>query len=160
MTRKLGAVFILFIGLGSLAMAARQTVPAQRAKLEADIKDAVEAVQRIVNQPVTRLTRTADMPVATLRPGWFHDGAIKPDFNNVDIRTTRETPYDKYPYVTSDLNDGLAFVGSELEFNAMTKYFYTDRSVPKRKLSEAEMLEINRLYRIIGHCEQELARLQ
>jgi hypothetical protein len=42
----------------------------------------------------------------------------------------------------------------------MTKYFYTDRSVPKKRLTEAEMLEINRLYRIIGHDEEQLARSQ
>jgi hypothetical protein len=41
----------------------------------------------------------------------------------------------------------------------MTKYFITDRSVPKKKLTEAEMLEINRLYRIIGHCNQQLDEL-
>ena len=42
----------------------------------------------------------------------------------------------------------------------MTKYFYTDRTLPKKKLSETELLEINRLYRIIGRCERELAKLQ
>jgi hypothetical protein len=38
----------------------------------------------------------------------------------------------------------------------MTKFFYVDRSVPKKKLTEDEMLEINRLYRIIGQCEIQL----
>jgi hypothetical protein len=55
------------------------------------------------------------------------------------------------------LNPGVCFLGNELEFNAMTKFFYTDRTLPKKKLTEAEMLEINRLYRIIGTCEQKLA---
>jgi hypothetical protein len=68
--------------------------------------------------------------------------------------------YDKYGYVNSDLNPGVVFIGQDLEFNSMTKYFYTDRSVPKKKLTEPEMLEINRLYRIIGRCEKELAQLQ
>ena len=45
------------------------------------------------------------------------------------------------------------FRGSDLEFNPMTKYFYTDRSLPKKKLQEYEMLEINRFYRIIGQFE-------
>ena len=40
----------------------------------------------------------------------------------------------------------------------MTKYFYTDRSVPKKKLTEEEMLEINRLYRIIGQDQDRLAK--
>jgi hypothetical protein len=82
------------------------------------------------------------------------------DFNTVDVRTTRETPYDQHQYVTSDLNPDIVFIGSELEFNPMTKYFYTDRSLPKKKLSEADMIEINRLYRIIGRCETQSAELQ
>ena len=42
----------------------------------------------------------------------------------------------------------------------MTKYFYTDRSVPKKRLTEAEMLEINKLYRVIGHYQHELLVLE
>jgi hypothetical protein len=41
----------------------------------------------------------------------------------------------------------------------MTKYFYIDRSLPKKKLTEAEMLEINKLYRVIGACEEQLLEL-
>ena len=121
---------------------------------------AIAQVQKIVNQPVARLARKPGMDVATFSPGWFHEGANKPDFNNVDVRTTQEKIYDQHAYVTSDLNPGVVFRGRDLEFNSNTKYFYTDRSVPKKKLTEAEMLEINRLYRIIGRCEQQLAQLQ
>jgi hypothetical protein len=42
------------------------------------------------------------------------------------------------------------FRGRDLEFNAMTKHFYTDRSVPKKRLTEEQMVEINRLYRVIA----------
>src|SRR5258708_7935700 len=52
------------------------------------------------------------------------------------------------------------FIGRQLEFNANTKYFYKNRSIPKKKLTEAEMVEINRLYRIIGKCEREIARIK
>ena len=38
----------------------------------------------------------------------------------------------------------------------MTKYFYEDRSLPKKKLTGEEMLEINRLYRVIGRCKEQL----
>jgi len=98
--------------------------------------------------------------VAFYSPGWFHQGAIKPDFNTVDVRATQQLDYAGHQYVTSDLNPGVVFLGNELEFNPMTKYFYTDRLVPKKKLTEAEMLEINQLYRVIGHCEQQLTELQ
>src|SRR5215467_12957533 len=122
--------------------------------------EAIHQVEKIVNQPVAAYRRAAGMHVGLFSPGWFHPGATKPDFNNVDVRTTQETPYDSHQYVTSDLNPGLVFLGSQLEFNSMTKYFYTNRSLPKKKLSETEMVEINRLYRIIGKCEQQLGQTQ
>lgn len=156
-------VFVVLIGL-CVASFGQQSVAekkAQRAAVEVEWKTAVQAVQRIVNQPVTRLPRTKEMRVAGFGPVWFHDGAVYPDFNNVDVRKTRETTtYDKHEYVTSDLNPGVVFIGKELEFNAMTKAFYLDPTFPKKKLSETEMLEINRLYRIIGRCEQQLANLK
>ncbi len=128
--------------------------------LKAEMEDAIARVREIVNQPVTALTRTPEIETATYSPGWFHEGAEKPDFNRVDVRTTQQLSYGQHKYVTSDLNPGVVFLGNELEFNPMTKYFYTERSLPKKKLTEAEMLEINRLYRIIGHDEEELGRLQ
>jgi hypothetical protein len=116
---------------------------------------AISQVQGIVNQPVTQLKRAPGMIVGEY-PGWFHPGAQKPDFNTVDVRATQQFVYDAYQYVSSDLNPGVVFPGHELEFNSMTKYFITDRTHPKKRLTEAEMLEINRLYRIIGRCEQQL----
>lgn len=84
-----------------------------------------------------------------------------PVFNTTDVRLTRDTSaYDRHPYVTSDLNPGVAWLSRSVEFNPMTKYFYTNFTLPKKRLTEAEMLEINRLYRVIGKCEQELASLQ
>lgn len=56
------------------------------------------------------------------------------------------------------MNPGVVFLGAELEFNPQTKYFYVDRSLPKRKLSEAEMHEINQLYRVIVRDEDELSK--
>jgi len=133
---------------------------AQIIALKRQMNDAVTRVQDIVNQQVAPVQRTPGMPVELFGPPWFHPGAAKPDFNTVDIRTTQETPYDRYQYVSTQLNPGLAWAGSELEFNSNTKMFYTDRSVPKKKLTEEEMLEVNRLYRIIGRCEQQLIQLQ
>jgi len=155
-------VFAVLMGLcqSCLAQQSSADTQAQRVAVEAEMKTAIQEVQRIVNQPVNQLIRTPEMQVSTYKPGWFHDGASKPDFNNVDVRRTREATYDKQQYITSDLNPGVVFIGSEVEFNSMTKYFYTDRTLPKKKLSEQEMLEINRLYRVIGRCEQQMAILQ
>jgi hypothetical protein len=129
-------------------------------ELESEKQTAIQEVQRIVNQPVTQLARIDEMRVDTYRPGWFHEGAAKPDFNTVDVRLTQDTSYGRNQYVTSDLNPGVVFLGQEVEFNSMTKYFYVDRSLPKKKLTGEEMVEINRLYRIIGRCEQQLAELK
>jgi hypothetical protein len=153
--RILSTLLILLLSL----VAPLSWAPAQGTAAPAtETLDAAAARQRvidIVNQPVTHLPRTAEAGIFS--PGWFHDGAIKPDFNNVDVRATQEFTYDSSSYVTSDLNPSEMFVGRDLEFNAMTKYFYTDRTLPKKRLSEAEMLEINRLYRIIGRDEHAVA---
>jgi hypothetical protein len=155
------AVFLLAaMALCQSCATPRAKIEDQRATLESEKQAAIQEVQRIVNQPVRQLTPTDDMRVSTYRPGWFHEGAVKPDFNNVDVRTTQETSYGQQQYVTSDLNPGVVFMGSEVEFNSMTKYFYVDRSLPKKKLADEEMIEINRLYRIIGRCEKQLADLQ
>ena len=127
---------------------------------QAALDDAMARVRRIVNQPVTALPIREGMDVTVYSPGWFHPGAIRPDFNTVDVRSSQELHYANNIYVTSDLNPGICFLGSELEFNSMTKFFYTDRSLPKKKLTGDEMLEINRLYRIIGQCEQKLGEQQ
>jgi hypothetical protein len=122
---------------------------------QAIMNTAMTRAKAIINQPVAAFPMTPDIRVVTFKP-WFHPGAEKPDFKTVDIRTTQQKVYDQYSYVNSDENPYVYYVGSDLEFNSMTKYFYVDRSVPKKKLTEAEMLEINRLYRIIADCEEEL----
>jgi hypothetical protein len=142
------AVLVVFSFLNPEAVSARPENGA------APIPTAAEARARVIaliNQPVTHLPRTGDPEMFS--PGWFHAGATKPDFATVDIRLTQEFPYQNATYVTSDLNPNEMFLGKELEFNAMTKYFYVDRSLPKKRLSEAEMIEINSLYRIIGEDE-------
>jgi len=161
-TSLLPVIFLLalFLNLSGALPAVASSTDEQIAALKSQMNDAIFKVQDIVNQPVTQLKRTPDMRVGFYSPGWFHPGADKPDFNTVDVRTTQKFDYDEHQYVTSDLNPGVVFLGHELEFNSMTKYFITDRTVPKKKLTEAEMVEINRLYRIIGHCEQQLNELQ
>jgi hypothetical protein len=151
---------LLVVVLGAVAAHANSTEDGIAA-LKAQKNDAIFKVQDIVNQPVTHLKRTPEMgDVAYYRDGWFHPGAETPDFDRVDVRTTQQFVYVGQKYVTSDANPGEVFLGSELEFNPMTKYFYTDRSVPKKKLTDDEMLEINQLYRVIGHCNDQLFDLE
>lgn len=142
------AAFALLVLAGLTA--AFWALPAIKA-LDAQSAQARQAVIAIVNQPIDHLPRTA--AAGLFSPGWFHADATKPDFDNVDVRLTQQLVYADYTYVTSDLNPTEMFIGKDLEFNAMTKYFYVDRSLPKARLSDVEMQEINRLYRIIGHLE-------
>ncbi len=127
----------------------------QIAALKKEKDDAFFRIQDIVNQPVTHLKRTPDMVVKRFID-WGKHNVFRPDFDTVDVRTTQQKMFDGFQYVTCDLNPGEAFIGNELEFNEMTKYFYNDFTVPKKKLTEAEMLEINRLCRIIGSCNRQL----
>jgi hypothetical protein len=130
------------------------------AALNAQRQNAIARVEAIVNQPVTPLPRTPEMvDVGFYSPGWFHEGALKPDFNRVDVRVSQQSIYDDHQFATSDSNPGVVFLGKEIAFNAMTKYFYTNRALPKKKLSEAEMMDINQEYRTIGYCEQRLKEL-
>jgi hypothetical protein len=139
--------------------AATNSSPQNKQGIKLELDDAMARVRVIVNQPVTQLPLTQEMSqgIGYYGKGWFHDGANRPDFNTADVRKTVEGSYAKFKYVTSNLTPGVAFLGSELSFNPQLKYFYTDRSLPKKKLSEAEMVEINRLYRIIGEDEAALA---
>jgi hypothetical protein len=127
------------------------------ASLKNRLKDSMTRVNLIVNQPVATVPLTPELRAAIWGEGWFHPGAITPDFNTVDIRKTQETEqYAKFEFISSNLNPGVAFRGADVEFNSMTKFFYVDRTLPKKRLTEEEMVEINRLYKVIGNCERQL----
>jgi hypothetical protein len=123
------------------------------------VNTAVKSILTIVNQPVTHVPRQAGMKIQSFGPQWFQPGSTRPDFNNPDVAKTQQLLYSKYAYVSSELNPNEAFVGSELEYNPMLKFFYIDRTIPKKKLAPAEMLEVDRLYLVIGQCEPQLIRL-
>lgn len=129
----------------------------QMAALQLQLTNAWQRVLAIVNQPVAAYRRTSDYRVSVYSPGWFHPGAETPDFNTVDVRQSQQLIYTN-EWVSSDISPGMMFKGRDLEFNAMTKLFYTNRSLPKKRLTEAEMVEINSLYRVIGHCRSEINR--
>ncbi|HRE81151.1 MAG TPA: hypothetical protein PLN52_08895 [Opitutaceae bacterium] len=131
-----------------------QLASLRRNKAEAELK-----VKAIVNQPVASVDRTQRLRPKIWGDTWFSDTAVLPDFAVVDVRATQEFPYSGHDYVSTPLNPGVAFSAKELEFNPMTRYFYSDLTVPKKRLSGPEMEEINRLYRTIADCEQRLKEL-
>jgi hypothetical protein len=115
------------------------------------LNSALDRVREIVNQPVESFPMTEELKYKTpVYPIWFHPGAVVPDFNVIEVERTQETNYGKDEWVTSGLTPNLVFRGADLEFNAMTKLFYVDRSLPKKKLTMDEMKEIDQLYRKIG----------
>jgi hypothetical protein len=156
---KLAGMALLMV-LFMVARAGATSTEDEIAALKAQKNDAVFKVEDIVNQPITHVKLTPDMSVSHYDDGWFHPGATMPDFDHVDVRKTQSFPYEGEQYVTSPANPGEVFLGSELEFNSMTKFFYTDRLLPKKKLTEDEMLQINQLYRIIGQCNDRLYDLE
>src|SRR5213593_2267359 len=94
------------VGLCYVSSAAQPAAnpPMETNSVQTEMETAIHQVEKIVNQPVAAYRRGPDMQVSVYSPGWFHEGASKPDFNTVDIRSTQETPYDKHEYVSSDLN--------------------------------------------------------
>ncbi len=133
----------------------------QIAALQLQLTNAWHQVEAIVCQPVRAYRRDDSYRISIYGPGgWFHPGASTPDFNTVDVRKSQELPYATHPWVSSDITPTMMFRGGDLEFNSMTKLFYTNRNLPKKMLTEAEMLQINSLYRTIGHCRSEIERLQ
>jgi hypothetical protein len=141
------------------AVASTNSPADQIAALQLQFTNAWLRVCAIVGQPVQAYQTDNQYPIA-IYPGWFHPGAEIPDFNTVDVRQSQQFPYESHQYVSSDQLPALMFKGADLEFNAMTKLFYTNRSLPKKRLTEDEMVEINSQYRIIGHCQDQIRELQ
>lgn len=141
------------------APANTNSTPDQIAALQLQLTNAWHQVEAIVNQTVRAYQRDPSYHVSVYSPGWFHPGASTPDFNRVDVRKSQELIYTS-PWVSSDVTPNMMFRGSDLEFNANTKLFYTNRDLPKKRLTEADMVQINSLYRTIGHCQSEIDRLQ
>lgn len=144
-------------GSGSTPPAPKgEITQAQIDRIERERLSTINRVKAIVNQKARWYKRTDSMAVSTFSPGWFHEGAITPKFETVDVRTTQDLSAYKSGYITSDLNPGIVWRAEDIEFNPMTKIFYEDRTIPKKRLTQSEMEEINRLYRIIARCDAEL----
>ena len=84
----------------------------------------------------------------------FHPGATKPDFDKTDIVSGRQ-PYD-VAYIQMEGNPNVFYRGADCEFNSQTKFFYTHRELPKKRLTDAEYQELVRLYRFLGKCQRDL----
>lgn len=140
------------------------TVPTPKGMQDAinRIDAALAQVRDIVNQPVESQPMTEELKYKAGRfnEGWFHPGAGIPDFIGADIRKTQELKsYSDEEWCTSNLTPDRVFREQDCEFNGQTKFFYMDRNLPKKRLTESEMIEINRLYHLIGAYAEYLARI-
>ena len=129
------------------AAPAASGAPATRAGLDA----AVARIRAIVNQVTPVVTKPPDAE------SWhmgFHPGALKPDFDHTDIVSGREAYQGEY--ISMDGAPGVFYLGAQCEFNSQTKFFYTNRQLPKKKLADTEYQELVRLYRFVGKCQRDL----
>ena len=129
------------------AAPASANTPVTRADLDA----AVARIRAIVNQvpPVVTKPDSAE----SWKSG-FHPGALKPDFDHADLFSTRETL--PGPYMDMEGAPGVFYLSDQCEFNPQTKFFYANRQLPKKKLTDAEYQELVRLYRFVGRCQHDL----
>jgi len=117
---------------------------------------AEDRVRTIVNQPAPSLARTVHMRVHTTQGAWYPEPAGAPDFANVDVRATQQKNYDAKGYLAAGADPGTVYLGDNLEYNPALAYYYSDRTVPKTKLTPGEMEEINALFRTIAECDRQL----
>lgn len=115
-----------------------------------------DRVRALVNQPPPSLPRTVRMRVQTNAGAWYPETATAPDYANVDVRATQQKNYDGKGYLATAAAPGVVYLGDELEFNPLLNYYYVDRTLPKKKLTSAEMEQINALFREIAECDQQL----
>lgn len=121
----------------------------QARSAQAEFDATAKQVQAIVNQiPPTVVPPPNNQEIYHYD---YHPGATKPDFNTADVLSTREPWNGQYVYM--DTRPGVFYRSADCEFNPQTKFFYTRRDVPKKKLTDAENREVVRLYRILGKDE-------
>ena len=96
------------------------------------------------------------MRVQTTAEAWYPETTTAPDYTNADVRATQQKNYDGKGYLATEANPGVVYFGDELEFNPVLNYYYVDRTFPKKKLTPAEMEQINALFREIAECDSQL----
>ena len=128
-----------------------RTKAARTARAEFD--RTTRQVQAIVNQTPPVVPKTAG---AESYHYGYHPGAEKPDYDAADSLQSKRELW-KGEFVNMDDAPGVFYRSSECEFNPQTKFFYLNRSLPKKKLSDAEYHELTRLYHLLGQQEKTVA---
>ena len=117
-------------------------IQAQGAAAHSEEESTMSKVRLIVNQTPPRVP-TPPRGAETYHYG-FHPGALTPDYAHADLVSTRELWKGEYVYM--DTVPNVFYRSADCEFNPQTKFFFTSRDVPKKKLTDAEIAEVVRLY--------------
>ena len=134
-----------------LAAAVQARGTAARAERDA----ALGRVRAIVNQ--TPPTVPKPPAGAEVYHYGYHPGALTPDYAHADLLSTREVYRGDFIYM--DTAPGIYYRAGDCEFNPQTKFFLTNRDVPTKKLTDAEIAEVVRLYRTIATDEELMSTL-
>ena len=144
---------------GTLANAAPEklavAIQAQGTAARNEMDTAMGQVRGIVNQTppvVPKPPRGAQVKIYD-----YHPGALTPDFAHADLYSTRELWAGDF--VCMETAQNVYYRSADCEFNPQTKFFFTARNVPKKKLTDGEIAEIVRLYRIIASDQRLVAAL-
>ncbi len=118
-----------------------------------EIETVTKEIQNIVNQLPMRIeasgvSKGAFLWVAPEMPG-------KPDLGRItleDFRRNQELKYSRR-LVRREVDPVEYYQGDDTEINLNTIFFYTDRSRPKKKLSDSEYLQLVTLYHRLAELE-------
>ncbi len=112
-------------------------------------------VQGIVNQVPTIVSKPP--AGAEVYHYAFHPGAEPPNYDAENLASTRELWKGEYAYIEGVPD--VYYRSADCEFNPQTKFFYTSRAVPKKKLTDAEYAELTRLYHQLGQQQKAIASI-
>jgi hypothetical protein len=116
------------------------------------LNKALAEAREIINQPMETFPMTPELKEKAGRypEGWFHPGAEVPNFADPHVERTQNLDDGRYEWITSNLNPDVVFRSADKEFNSQTKFFYVDRTLPKKRLTKDEMAQLDVIYRQIG----------
>ncbi|MBE7210460.1 MAG: hypothetical protein INR65_05530, partial [Gluconacetobacter diazotrophicus] len=118
----------------------------------AEFDKTTHQVQAIVNQVPPMVPKP---PAGAEVYGYdYHPGANPPDYDATNLVGTRELWKGEYVYIQSVPN--VYYRAADCEFNPQTKFFFTSRTVPKKKLTDTEYAELTRLYHLLGQQQKAI----
>jgi hypothetical protein len=135
-------------------------MPTSVSEARRKLETALASAREIINQPVQGTPVTPQMLLKAEQhlDGWDYLPAQTPNFIEAHIEDTQWVDSAGTEWVTCNLTPGLAFPLKNLETNAQTRFFYTDLTLPKKRLTAEEMAQLDVIYHQIGMYAAYLQR--